>query len=228
MAENPVREGVLREFARRHDPRSRRGRRYPLEGLLAVLILGALHGQTSLRGMWMWGVKRWQQLRGPLGFLGNPHPPVYATVHGVVSALPADPLDEALGEWTWGWAGERVQALSADGKTLRGSRRRNPPRSALEVLTVVGQELQVVLGQRGVREGDMVEAAIALLQGMPLEGKVVTADAGLLHRPVVEVIVGGGGDYLGVVKGNQPELQRAVEEWVEPQLSPPGDLAPPG
>jgi hypothetical protein len=228
MTENGLRRGVLGEFARRHDPRSRRGRRYPLEGLLAMLILGALHGERSLRGMWMWGSKHWGEIRQPLNFLGNPHPPVYGAVRYVVSALPADALDEALQEWTRSWADERVYGISVDGKTLRGSRRRDPPQSAVEVLTAAGQELQVVLGQRGVCEGDMVSAAVALLQGMPLEGKVVTADAGLLHRPVVETILTGRGDYLGVVKENQPGLKKAVDDWMEPHLSPPGAGASPG
>jgi len=57
------------------DPRSRRGRRYPLPGRL---ILGALNGERSLPGMW--GSKRWAERARPLGFLGHPHPPVYNMV----------------------------------------------------------------------------------------------------------------------------------------------------
>jgi hypothetical protein len=222
MAGTPLRDGVLGEFARVHDPRSRRGRRYPLEGLLAMLILASLHGERSLRGMWMWGKQHWAEIRQPLGFLGNRRAPAYGTLHGVVSALSADALDEALGAWSQAWAGEQLRGISIDGKTLRGSRRTNPSRSALEVLTAAGQELQVVLGQRGVAEGEVAAAAVALLRAMALEGKVVTADAGLLNRPVVEAILAGGGDYLGVVKDNQPALHQAIEDWVDPQISPPG------
>ncbi len=40
------------------DPRSRRGRIYPLYGLLAVLLLAAMHGERSLLGMWQWGKAR--------------------------------------------------------------------------------------------------------------------------------------------------------------------------
>lgn len=222
MVGHQLRDGVLGEFAREHDPRSRRGRRYPLEGLLAMLVLAALHGERSLRGMCMWGTKHWAEVRQPLGFLGNRHAPAYGTLHGVLSALPADALDEALGGWSQEWAGERLRGISIDGKTLRGSRRTNPPQGALEVLTAAGQEVRVVLGQRGVAEGEMTAAAVALLGGMALEDKVVTADAGLLNRPVVEAILAGGGDYLGVVKDNQPALHQAIEDWVTPQISPPG------
>jgi len=80
MAESIPHRSLSGELARRADPRSRRGRRYPLDGLLAMLILGALHGEKSLRGMWMWGCKHWESIRRNLGLVGNPHPSVYATV----------------------------------------------------------------------------------------------------------------------------------------------------
>jgi hypothetical protein len=190
-----------------------------------MLILAALHGEKSLRGLWMWGCKHWDSLRGPLGFGGNPRPPVYGTIWYLVAALDSDALDAMLQEWAMSWAGERVRFVSVDGKVLRGSRRTNPEQPALEVLTAAGQELKAVLGQRGVVDGDLVAAAVELLKGMPLRGKVVTADAGLLYRPVVDTIVGGGGDYLGVVKDNQPELKEAVDEWIESDISPLGQGA---
>jgi len=57
------------------DPRRRQGRRYPLASLLSLLILAALHGETSLRGMWLHpkGTRRqqWHEVWWPLGF-GSP------------------------------------------------------------------------------------------------------------------------------------------------------------
>jgi hypothetical protein len=220
--------GCLGRFGREGDPRSRRGRRYPLSGLLGMLILAALHGEKSLRGMWMWGCKHWARIRHPLGFVGNPRPPAYTTVWYVVTALDGDALDEALGEWALSWSVERLRSISVDGKVLRGSRRTNPQQPALEVLTAAAHELKVVLGQRGVPDGDLVAAAVALLQGMPLKGRLVTADAGLLCRPVVDTILEVGGDYLGVVKDNQPELKKAVDDWVEPDVFPLGQGASAG
>jgi hypothetical protein len=34
------------------DPRRRQGRRSPLASLVSLLVLAALHGETSLRGRW--------------------------------------------------------------------------------------------------------------------------------------------------------------------------------
>ena len=38
---------------------------------------------------------------------------------------------------------------------------------------------------------------VALLRALPLEGKVVTLDAGLMERPVVKAIGEKGGTILG-------------------------------
>jgi hypothetical protein len=44
---------------------------------------------------------------------------------------------------------------------------------------------------------DAVETTFALLHEMPLEGKVVSLDAGLLQRAVVKTIVEKGGPTSG-------------------------------
>lgn len=190
------------------DPRSRRGRSYPLAGLLGMAILGALHGEGSLRGMWMWGCKHWRQIARPLGLLvGREHPPAYNTLRYLLRALEAQHL-AGLEAWAQDQAGDEGEAISVDGKYLEGSRRLVPARPALEVVTAVGHSMRLVLGQHEVTAGGEVAAAIALLQRMPLRGRVVVADAGLLCRPVVDAILEGGGDYLGVVKGNHPNCTR--------------------
>ena len=61
------------------------------------------------------------------------------------------------------------------------------------VLAALGQRIGLVLEQLEVVEGDKTAAALALLERMPLEGKIVTVDAGLLQRPVVKTIVGKRG-----------------------------------
>ena len=40
------------------DPRRRRDRHYPLFGLLAIVLRAAMHGERSLRGMWLWARAR--------------------------------------------------------------------------------------------------------------------------------------------------------------------------
>jgi hypothetical protein len=201
------------------DPRSRHGRGYPLWGLLTMLILGALHGEGSLRGMWMWAVKHWPALFERLGLLGNPHAPAYSTVWEVMSRLDAPRLEEIMAAWVHSWA--VVREVSVDGKVLRGSARASAEQAALEVVTTAGQDLQVVLGQSAVGAESELEAAVQLIKRLPLQGTVVTVDAGLLHRELVNAVLEQGGDYLGLIKGNEPDVKQMLDDWVDPQVSPP-------
>lgn len=57
------------------DPRRREGKIYPLASLLGLLIVAALNGESSLRGMGEWGRRHWQKIARPLGFkLGSSAP----------------------------------------------------------------------------------------------------------------------------------------------------------
>jgi hypothetical protein len=170
------------------DPRRREGQRYRFKGIIGMLVLAALHGETSLRGMWLWGCARWAQLAEPLDLWGTKGPPVYGMVRDLVVKLDSEALGQALN------LGERPAAewaYSIDGKQLRGSKRATAP--ALQVITAAGHRYREVIAQGEVVAGDQVEAALGLLHALPLEGKLVSLDAGLLQRTTVATIVEKGG-----------------------------------
>jgi hypothetical protein len=205
------------------DHRRRQGRRYPLAGILAMLVLAAMNGQSSLRGMWLWARERREQLRDPLGFYTTQGMPGLTQVWKIVGKLEPGEFDDLVRLWVEREHQPRERAISVDGKTLRGSRRSD--RAPLHVVEALGQELKLVLGQQPVADGDDIDAALRLLRELPLVGRTVTLDAGLLQRSVVREILDRGGDYVGVLKENHPEVKTAVDEWVRDELSPPRDHA---
>lgn len=170
------------------DPRSRRGRIYPLAAILGMLLLGALEGEGSLRGMWMRGKKHWRALMAMLGTEGIPDPPGLTTVWYVLQRVDTERLEQALRPWV-----AEEEALCMDGKYLRGSRREGE--RALQVLAIVGQRSGQVLMQQEVH-GDEAAAAVELLGKIPLEGKVVSVDAGLMEQKVVKEIEKRGATIL--------------------------------
>src|SRR5262249_46968679 len=159
------------------DPRQRKGRRYPLAPLLGLVLLGMLHGRDSLRGAWIWAQQRWGVLWRPLG-ARSPHFPAYNTVRDVLSALSADDVDRRMRPWLEQSPHQPLGGLSADGKVLRGSKRDNAP--ALQMVSLVAHECASVLAQREALGGDEVAALLILLTEVPLAGRTVTMDAGLL------------------------------------------------
>ena len=59
-----------------------------------------------------------------------------------------------------------------------------------------------------------------LLKTVVLQGRLVSGDAMFCQREICQQIVASGGDYLFVVKDNQPELKAAIEAEFQPGFSP--------
>ena len=212
---------LLGGLQRVRDGRRREGKIYPLWSILGMLVLAALNGQKTLRSMWLWCEKRWGKISRPLGFTGQAHAPSYGAVWYTLHQLDVAQSEQETQVWSGQVRGQEKEGLSIDGKVLRGSRREDPSEAALQVVTMVAQTLKQVMGQQSVTDGDQVEATLQLLKAVPLEGKLVTLDAGLLSREVANTIVDQGGDYLGPIKGNTAELKEAVDAWMEGQVFSP-------
>ena len=203
------------------DGRRREGRIYPLGNILGMLVMAALNGQTNLRQMWLWGCKRWGVISRPLGFSGQAKAPAYGTLWYALKNMDVAAMEREIEIWSIAVNQEEGEGWSLDGKVLRGSRREDPKEAALEVVTMAAQTLKRVVGQRTAAERDDVEATIQLLKAIPLNGKLVTVDAGLLHAAIANAIVDQGGNYLGPLKDNEPGMKDAVDTWIEGQIFPP-------
>ncbi len=138
-----------------------------------------------MRGMWQWGKERAPILMGffPLGLWANARFPALGTLWYLLSKLPVGALEQALR----GWGVREEESYAVDGKSLRGSKRSRE--EALHVVTLAGQRLRRVMAQREGDGGDELAAALRLLDAEDLEGKVVSADAGILKAPFAQKVV---------------------------------------
>ena len=180
---------------------------YPLNKILSLLILAAVCGERSLRGMWLWAVNRWEEVREMMDL--PPRPPALSTVWYILRKVDKQQLAEALA--TEG----SDEEIGVDGKSMRGSKRKGE--EALAVVTACGQRMKEVLYQLEVEGGDEIEAALRLLMEIDLDGKIITLDAKLTQKKIVNHIVEEEGDYIGILKGNHPQLLDAIQEWIRDQ-----------
>ncbi len=160
-------KSVLQALKSIPDVRGRQGRQYPLYGLLAILLLAAMHGERSLRGMWLWARERERILLSypALGLRAVRRIPGLATFWYALSQLQGGKLEAALqGVIT------EEKDMCLDGKWLRGSKRTGKA-EALQVIHVAGATLRQVWQQKQVEAGNELAAAIAVLEEFPLEGK---------------------------------------------------------
>jgi predicted transposase YbfD/YdcC len=193
---------LLQALSKVADFRKSRGRRHPLLAILALGCAAALSGASSLTAMSQWGRHHSCTLLARLGFTHFPGPSV-ATLHRVFSQLDAPSLEQVLAEWWQSWL-PASGPLALDGKTVRGSAKEGT--AALQLLAAFATQVRLVLAQRAITNGDEIEAALALLEGLDLHGWIVTGDAKLTQKAIVKKIIAHGGDYLLTAKANQPTL----------------------
>src|SRR5215207_8333920 len=184
-------QSLLAQLRGLSDPRRPQGQRYPFEALLGLVLVGALQGQSSLRGIWVWSKEHWPQLWQPLGFKSSCLPAL-STIWNLLQHLDCALLDSAVAQWLEQVLGQPSGGISADGKVLRGSRR--DAQVGIHLVGIVHHQLGVVLGQQRVEVGDGELGALLKLMGqVPMQGRVITLDAGLLQAGVTRLVPRAGG-----------------------------------
>src|SRR5689334_5329758 len=140
---------LLEALADVPDPRSRHGRRHPLRALLALTVLAMLRGCKGPTAIAQFGRDHGVELAHALGFLRGktPAPSCFSDFY---SALDAAAFEGALSRWLAARTSPPAtaadqQAVSLDGKTLRGSRDGEAPGHHL--VAAYAHEHQAVLAQ---------------------------------------------------------------------------------
>jgi hypothetical protein len=193
------------------DPRAAGGQRYRLSAILMLVSAAMLCGYDTPHRIAEWGRAQTSDFLRALGFPRG-QAPGKSQLYEVLSRLEPSPLEAALGAWAESvlqtLQGERpptLQGVALDGKTLRGSKKQGAAISHL--LSAVSHGLGLTLYQVGVAaKTNEIPLAEVLVQHLFLEGRVFTMDALLTQRTLAQRITDGGGDYLMVVKDNQPTL----------------------
>ena len=114
---------------------------------------------------------------------------------------------------------DEVRGTSLDGKTLCNTLA--APERNVHLLSLLDQAWGGVLSQQAVDPTtNEAKAALDLLKTVVLQGRLVSGEAMFCQREICQQIVASGGDYLFVVKDNQPELKAAIEAEFQPGFPP--------
>ncbi len=205
---------LLELLAEIPDFRQAQGRRHPLPAILALSVAACMCGYRSYGAIAEWGRNYGVELLRALGFTHDAAP-CAATLHTVLRGLDREAVERVLATWAERVLAatvaspEAVEAIAIDGKTLRGSRRQRAPGAHL--LSALGHRLGLTVGQRAVADKTNELGAIHdVLGAVVLQNRVITMDALLTQRDVAQRIVEAGGDYVMIVKGNQPTLREEI------------------
>jgi predicted transposase YbfD/YdcC len=205
---------LIEVLAEMPDLRSRRGKRHPLSAILAMACCATLCGYRSYSALAEWGRNYGTGIAQALGFTHNT--PCAATLHTIFRQLDRADLEARLGTWAESVvvstpaasAGEGAVAL--DGKTLRGSQKQGAP--GVHLLSALSHHVGLTLTQQAVdAKTNEITQVETVLRQLVLKDRVVTMDALLTQRHVAQAIVDKGGDYVMIVKENQPQLRADIE-----------------
>ncbi len=168
-------------FGQVPDPRDPSGRRHPLAAILTLTSVAMLSGARSLYAIAQFGRDRGSPLARVLGFTRDATP-CCSTLHYLFAALDRAAFERAIRRWTDGQVRHQDwQALSLDGKTLRGTQGHEI--AGVHVLAAYAHEARAVLDQIPVdAKTNEHKAALELLNLIPLEGKLVMGDAMFCQR----------------------------------------------
>lgn len=203
------------------DWRGRKGRDYPLAGLLAVVVLatlcGVVRGQRDLAAFAS-GLSQ-AQLRALLsrkGRNGRYQVPKETTFYRILTTVDAAVFACVLQEWAEANLGSGDDRLIAiDGKAQRGSTPHRPDEQKAQLVGAVslpsGRSLGCVLVEQKSNE---IPAARALLKTLgPLDGKIMMFDALHSNQATLRTITQDhGADYLLPVKDNHETLHHAAAQ----------------
>ncbi len=203
------------------DPRERSGRRHPLVAILAHACCAILCGCRGYAAIAQWGRDQPIELMHRLGYFRRP--PSYGTIREAFLRIDVDAFEAAVARWVAHALPDAdpdsLRAVAIDGKASRGSRRGGVP--AVHLLAALDQAIGAVLRQARVPAAtNEHKAALRLLEGLALEGRVVTGDAAFCQRDLSRAVVEAGGHFLWKIDANQPTLLADVAAACEPPVSP--------
>lgn len=205
----------LKEYlAQVEDPRQAKGRRHPLSAILCLCCVAMMAGAKNPQAMADWWRNR--QDLGPflelLGFTRD-YGPSKSTLYRVLSLVTIEAFERVLTAWMEAvlaalppLAEDELEVIHLDGKSLRGSKKQGAADTHL--LSGLSQRLGLTLHQMGIDDKtNEIGVMPDFLAELVLKGRVFTMDALLTQREIARTIVEQEGDYVMIVKDNQPTLR---------------------
>jgi DDE_Tnp_1-associated/Transposase DDE domain len=218
--------GLLSFLAEIPDPRSRHGRRHRLSAILALVCGAIMSGARSYAAIGQWGQDQDITLMHRLGFTRRP--PKAGGIRKVLIALDVKAFEAALTRWAEANLRQPIprgpaplEAFALDGKSARGSF--DGLEKAVHLLSLMAHGSGLTLAQMAVPDGvedktNEHKTALRLLDGVALEGRVVTGDAIFCQRDLSQQVIDAQGHFLWFVKENQPTLLDDIEAAFAPSV----------
>ena len=207
---------LYNRFQGLNDKRKAKGKRYELATILMGIFLAKLCGEDKPSGIAEWVRLREQWITRMLG-LKREHMPHHNTYRRVLAEGIDEEEFEGLAQEHFKHSGETGYHVvaSMDGKMARGTIDTQAS-DGLYLLAIYLPGAGVTLAQVAIEsQKNEISTAPYMLSCINLRNKVVIGDALHTQRQLSIQIGTASGNYLWVVKGNQPQLLQDLHDWFD-------------
>jgi hypothetical protein len=183
----PALESLFQGFSDVPEHRAVKGRRYRLDTVLSIIALATLCGYSGHRAIASFAAKLTQAQRRRLRCYRNKHTREYQVpketcIREILYKLDAEALENVVAQWMAGLDETELRCIAIDGKTLKGTAKRNEKgekKDALHLVSAVNHCNARLLAQEAVKDkSNEIPAVRALIERFPhLDGVTVTTDA---------------------------------------------------
>jgi len=211
---------LVNTFAAVIDPRCSRGRRFTVCAMLTLALSAMLANHLSPLAIAQWGAEQDEASKRAMGFAKGvtPHQSTFQHLFRRLdlAVLSAALTDHAATPGLLDPDRRGREGVAIDGKAQRGRLSfAGSTRCPVHVLTACTHAAGAVLAQEEIaRHADKAEAELTvaprLIACLDWSGRVMTGDALFCQRALCGQVCAAGGDYLVMVKENQPQLHRDI------------------
>lgn len=144
MDKDAVVTSLVEALASVPDPRSRHGRRHPLNAIFRQTLAAMLCGAQSLSAIYQWGRLQDVETVRALGYTRDKTLSL-SRLHDIYSALDVEELERVLAQWAQEHLGE--DHIAIDGKAVCGTWGKETP--GLQLVAAYAVRAGLVLTQKG-------------------------------------------------------------------------------
>ncbi len=203
-------QNILSFFDKIQDNRQNQGKRYQLKSILALVLIGYMHGYTSLARIYRFGkhLTNTQKLR--LGFTSL-STPSHPTITETMKRIKTEEFEQAINQIILAQIDSKFTQIAIDGKSVRSTY--ESVDRLLHLVSAYATEESGVLAQvkSELAGGEIVSAANALSK-IDLKGKIVTGDAMFAQESLCTQITESKGDFLFKVKRNKKRIVDDIDQ----------------
>lgn len=200
------------------DPReASNGTLYDFREMLVIAICASLCDMDTCEDFSFWAEARQSWLKKFLTLKNGI--PSSATFYRLFRALDPKQFEAFFRRWVSHIvpAAASPGQMAIDGKTIRGSA--DGARRPAHIVSAFSTDLGIVFGQERVEQkSNEITAIPELLEALYVKGFLVSIDAMGCQKEIARKIIDKGGDYLLMVKGNQPTLLEQVSAAFSTEL----------